>query len=110
MNVESLMSPTSTVGASPSSEQPPSKKARYSSPRNNSHSPSKIQLRGQIDARDGEAKARPVISFAYDTDLYLVDPRLTMHYTKEYFKHINSYIYVLYSTEVVVAPSRAMQG
>jgi Fungal specific transcription factor domain/Fungal Zn(2)-Cys(6) binuclear cluster domain len=100
MNVESLLSPSSTVAVSPLSEQPPSKRARLSSsPKHDVHSPSQTVGEEQLDAGDRDARAQHDISFAFDTDPYLVNPPLTMHYLKEYFKYINTHVYNLVPTK-----------
>ncbi len=97
MNVESLLSPSSTVDASPLSEQPPAKKPRFSSsPRHHGSQLSKTNREGRCETRESGSKARTDIQFACDIDPFLVNPRITLHYIKEYFKHVNSHIYVLY--------------
>ena len=101
MNVESLLSPSSGVDASPSSEQPPSKKPRFSSsPRHDGNSLSKSNIESHSESRSERHKTRPEISFAFDVDPFLANPRLTMHFVKEYFKHVNSHIYVLFQTKI----------
>lgn len=97
MNVESLLSPSSTVDASPSSEQPPAKKPRFSSsPKPYGNQQSKTIAGDPAKVRENSSKTRSDDQFAFDTDPYQVDPRIALHYIKEYFKHINSHVYVLY--------------
>ena len=101
MNVESLLSPSSTVEISPSSEQPPRKRPRISSsPKHGTHSPPKAYFDRQIDVKEREAKTRASPCFGCDTDPYQVDFRLTMYYVKQYFKHVSLHIYVLFPSQL----------
>ena len=96
MNVENLLSPSSTVEVSPSTEQPPSKRSRFSSPPNRPiNSPSRV-IGEYSPERLGEvSRNQPETGFAYNVDPMLVDPRLTMYYAREYFKRVNTSVYML---------------
>jgi hypothetical protein len=89
MNVEHLLSPSSTVAVSPPNEQPPAKRARLSPPKEGN------------DAVPVAAKARQSSSpkqkhFAWDVDPYEVDPHLTMRHAKVYVSVADSYVYTIF--------------
>ena len=97
MNIGRFLSPSSTVDAIHSSGQFPSKKSKLlSSPRHDPRSPSDSVAEAESDTMEGSAKGGLDVTFAFHNDPSLVDDRLTMLYTKEYFKYINSHVYSLF--------------
>ena len=92
-----LLSPSCAVDAIHSNGQPPSKKSKIlSSPRHDPCSPSDSVAEAKSDTMEGSAKGVLEVTFSCHNDPSLVDDGLTMLYTKEYFKYINSHVYSLF--------------
>jgi hypothetical protein len=89
MNVEHLLSPSSTVAVSPSNEQPPAKRAKLSPPKEGNDTIS-------MATNPRQSSSPKQKHFAWDIDPFEVDPHLTMRYAKIYVSVAESYVYTIF--------------
>lgn len=96
MNVAHLLSPSSTVDVSPSTEQPPSKRQRRSTSKHDADSPTQATDPSPVARKERSDSSHFNKCFAYDVDPFDVNPRLTRDYAKAYLSIADSYVCSLF--------------